>query len=223
MKNIKPRTKVNGRLRNRAHGFTLLEVTIVVIVVGCVMAIALPSMSQMMQNFRTLGDARNLQDVVMETKMHAASNFTHARAYFDLNAKTYRIDTWVSSSSCGAGSPPPSCWQAQFTNRTFNLSTGVSAGYGAVSSPPSNTQATIGQAPACNTLTTDGGTTTVSNTSCIEFNSRGIPIDSNNSPYGNDAFYITDGTNTYAITVSSTGQVLMFQTAAVSQASWKQR
>lgn len=202
----------------------MLEVTIVVIIIGCVMAIALPSMSRMMQSFRTLGDARNLQDVVMETKMHAASNFTHARAYFDLNARTYRIDTWVSSSSCGSGSPPPSCWQAQFTNRTFNLSTGVSAGYGAVSSAPTNTQSTLGQAPACNTLTTDlSSTTTVSNTSCIEFNSRGIPIDSTGSPNANDAFYITDGANTYAITVSATGQVLMFQTAAVSPASWKQR
>lgn len=223
MQKIKPSRILNGSRRNGARGFTMLEVTIVVVILGCVMAIALPSMSQMMQNFRTLGDARNLQDIVMETKMHAASNFTHARAYFDLNAKTYRIDTWVSSSSCGAGSPPPPCWQAQFTNRSFNLSTGVSAGYGAVSSPPNNTQATIGQAPACNTVTTDGGTTTVSNTACIEFNSRGIPIDSNNGPTPNDAFYITDGTNTYAITVSATGQVLMFQTAAVSQASWNQR
>jgi hypothetical protein len=44
----------------------------------------------------------------------------------------------------------------------------------------------------------------IDKTACIMFNSRGIPIDKDNSPTGGNAFYLTDGTGVRAVTVTAT-------------------
>jgi len=68
----------------------------------------------------------------------------------------------------------------------------------------------------------EGGTGTISNTSCIVFNSRGIPIDSTGAPTANDAFYITDGSTVYAGTMSATGLFQLWRTD-IGAANWVKR
>ena len=60
----------------------------------------------------------------------------------------------------------------------------------------------------------------VANTACIVFNSRGIPVDSTGSPYGNDAIYVTDGSAVYGITIAATGFIRTWRTLYSAYPSW---
>ena len=90
------------------------------------------------------------------------------------------------------------------------------ATFGAVTAAPPNTQATIGQSAAC---TTDLGAE-ISGTACIMFNSRGVPIDASGAPIGTNAFYLTDGSAVYAVTVAATGMLRSWRTLPVATPSW---
>ena len=203
----------------RESGFSLTEQLVVVAIILIISAIAIPSLSRTMRNYKTGGDARNLSDVVMEAKMAAAAGFTHGRAYFDLSSGKYRIEVWdqTGSSSFCSGTP---CWKPQISNggaaESYVLSSGVTAGFGSIANPPANTQGTIGQAPLCTDNTHDTGTSTVANTACIEFNSRAVPICTTSScgigsATATDAYYINDGNSVYAITASATGNVYLWR------------
>jgi prepilin-type N-terminal cleavage/methylation domain-containing protein len=195
------------------HGFSLAEVLIVIFIILLIAAIGIPNLMTMVGEMRTAGDARDLNGVIVLAKMRAASNFSRARVYADLSANTFRVEwqqagtaTWTSD-GC-----PNSCVGDQL------LATGVSFGFGSLSSPPSNTQATLGQAPVC----LDSSGSAITNTACIIFNSRGIPITSGAVPTSNDAIYVTDGRLVTGVTVSATGLTKIWRTEA-SGANWKQR
>jgi type II secretory pathway pseudopilin PulG len=180
-------------------GFSALELLLVVAIVIIVAGMAIPKLMSMVQNLRTAGDARDLNGVILMAKMRAASNFAQARVHADLNTQTF----WVEVEQSGATSWTPE-------GGTQLLSTGVTFGFGSLSTPPSNTQATLAQAPAC---------PGISNTACVVFNSRGIPVDSTNTPTGNDALYVTDGTSVTGVTVLATGLTQIWRSDA-STANW---
>lgn len=217
--------------RRHQSGFSLTEQLVVVAIILIISAIAIPSLSRTMKNFKTSGDARGLADVVMEAKMSAAAGFTHGRAYFDLSAGKYRIELWdkTGSSSFCSGTP---CWKPQISNgaaENYVLSSGVTSGFSSIANPPPNTQGSIAQAPLCTDNTHDTGTSTVANTACIEFNSRAVPICTSGvclgSATASDAYYVNDGNSVYAITASATGNVSLWRadisnTACASGACW---
>jgi Tfp pilus assembly protein FimT len=194
-------------------GFSAIELLLVVAIVIIVAGMAIPKMMSMVQNLRTAGDARDLNGAIVLAKMRAASDFARARVYADLSANTFRVEVQPSGTTTWtADGCPNSCTGDQ------PLATGVSFGYGSLSSPPSNTQATLDQAPVC----LDNSGSTVANTACIIFNSRGIPITSVGVPTPNDAIYVTDGSSVTGVTVSGTGLTRVWRTEA-SAANWKQR
>jgi hypothetical protein len=93
-------------------------------------------------------------------------------------------------------------------------------GFGSLTTPPSGV-ASLAQGPAC--LKDDMvASNTYSNTACVMFNSRGIPIDNTLVATPNGAFYITDGRTVTGVTVSATGLTKVWRTGA-STAIWKQR
>src|SRR5262249_47441681 len=99
------------------------------------------------------------------------------------------------------------------TNTENFLSTGVSAGYGSVSASPI-TSLTLGQAAGCmqgGTGPSTGGSA-ISNSSCIQFNSRGFPTTA-------AGMYITDGTRVYGITTNAMGLIHSYVVAA-SGGTW---
>jgi prepilin-type N-terminal cleavage/methylation domain-containing protein len=201
-----------GNVRNR--GFSLVEVLMATAIIIVLAAIGIPSLLSMVRGLRTAGDARDLNGAIIQAKMRAASDFARARFYADLSANTFRIEIQPSGSSswtsdCTGGG---SCDQF--------LSSGVSFGYGSLTSPPTNTQAALGQATACK----DSSNTAISNTACIIFNSRGIPITPGTSPAptGEDAIYVTDGKSVTGVTVSITGLSRVWRSDA-SAASWRQQ
>jgi Tfp pilus assembly protein FimT len=195
------------RTLSRAAGFTILETLFVVALIGVISAIAVPQLTNSMAYFRVSGDARSVSNAIALTKMRAASNFSRTRFYVDRTSKFHRVERGDTSS--------PTHWTAE-GGQTY-LSTNVTFGFGSVATAPPNTQTTIAQSGAC----LDNTGTAIANTSCVVFNSRGVPIDSTNgSSLGTNAVYLTDGGSVYGVTVSATGMVRMWQTRALSTPTW---
>jgi len=189
----------------QARGYSALEVLIVLAVSTTVAAIAIPMSGNALGFYRLSGDARKVSNGIAVTKMRAASDFTQARLYFDRTIKRFHMETYQKTGT------PAWVW----AGGTTDLSQGVSLGFGSIATPPPNTQAAIDQAPECRTT----ANAVIANTSCIVFNSRGIPIDSGGTPTPADAIYLTDGTGVYGITVIASGMIQVWRTPP-SSASW---
>ena len=206
----------------RQRGFSTLEMLIVIGMSVVISAIAVPTYLSTAAYLRAAGDLRSLNGITAQAKMRAAADFTHARAYVDLGVNTYHLEVWNKAGNGGAG-----CWQTDgdtanactvAASPSFPLSQGVTFGTGGLASGP-----TVAQQPAIPAQVacqaTNGGNGTIGNTQCIVFNSRGIPIDNNNSPVATGAFYLTNGTVVNAVTVSATGSIQAW-TSPKSQANW---
>jgi len=96
------------------------------------------------------------------------------------------------------------------------VASGVVFGYGVVTTPPPQTQGTIGQAALCK----DNTDMDIPNTACIIYNSRGVPIDSTSAPTPLDALYVTDGTAVFGVTVAATGMLRTWRTLPVAIPAW---
>ena len=192
----------------RQHGFSVLELLATLGIISIVSAMALPSTTRTMADLRLRSDARNLHNAVALAKMRAAARYTRERIFVDLETNNYLLQYWDKTANA---------WTNE--SGTSPVGFGVSFGYGSIATPPSDTQSAIGQSPACTNNT--GGT--ISNTSCIVFNSRGIPIDpATSTPTGDSALYLTDGTTTYGITLSATPLIRLWATRA-GAAEWVHR
>lgn len=198
---------IHGTRRHQNHrGFSTLEVLTVVLISIILAGLAISAYAQIAKSLRINGDSRNVADQVALTKMRAAADFAKARLYADLSGNSYHIETCPKSgATCTWGTE----------GGTHNLSQGVTMGFGALGTAPPNTQATIAQAPAC----LDNKGNSISNTACIVFNSRGIPVDSTGAPTAKDAIYVSDGTSVYGVTVSAMGLIQAWR-SGVNTAAW---
>ena len=189
-------------------GFSIIELVATLGIIGVVAAAAIPSTTRTLADLRLRGDARNIHNAVALAKMRAAAHYTRERLYVDRTTNSFHIEYWDKAGAT---------WMDEL-DPTVYLQAGIVFDYGAISTPPVNTQATLAQAPPCRT---DSGSD-ISGTSCILFNSRGIPVDAAGAITGNSALYITDGTSTYGVTLSATPLVRLWWSKA-SSAEWIQR
>lgn len=213
---------------DRSRGFSTLELLIVMMISLIIAAFAIPGFNQVRRVLRISGDCRDLNGAINQAKLMAAADFTDARVYVDLGANTpntFHVDVWNKTANGGTG-----CWQvvSDLRNQCYTpgaspvqrLSQDVSFGLGGVGAPPTNTQANgIAQAPNCHPVN-GRRVGQAASTACIHFNSRGIPIDLNGAPTGNGAFYITDNTQVYGVTVAASGLSQVWATNANGQANW---
>lgn len=196
---------------DREDGFSLLEILLVLAIMGVLAAMAVPMSGNAVRYVRISGDARDISNALAVTKMRAAAKFTKARLMVDLSANSYYVQTF--DKTLGA-------WAAE--TGTTSLSPYVSFGYGSVTTPPSDTQTSIGQSACYDTASPPA---TIGNTACVVFNSRGIPIlgDSTGAPTGNYALYINDGTFVYGVTVAATGFIRTWRTNLMATPSWSRQ
>ena len=182
--------------RNLSQGFSAVELLIVLAIAGCVAAMAIPASIGMVDEFSLSGDAHGVSNSLALARMGAAANFTRARLYIDLLANTYRIERWNKTAAA---------WQA--VSGTSPLGTKNAFSAGAINTPPPNSQIVFGQPAPC--LTSAGAA--IGNTSCIIFNSRGVPIDPTGAPTPAAVIYMNGPTAVYGIVVSSTSQLAMWR------------
>jgi Tfp pilus assembly protein FimT len=225
MRNIRKRFGISC---NCDQGFSTLELLLVISISLILAALAIPGYNAIRQTLRISGDGRDLNGAINQAKLEAASGFTRARVYADLTANTFHIETWNKTANGGAG-----CWQTEGdtanpctvpgTSPVQNLSAAVTFGFSSVGNPPQNTQTNFGQAPRCN-VRNGLALGVVSNTACIVFNSRGIPIDTTTgAPVGDDAFYITDNNTVFGVTVGPTGVTQVWAINASGTGGWQHR
>ncbi len=193
----------------------MVELLITMLIMVVVAAMAVPQFQSVSRYLRIAGDSRALFATASQAKMQAGAQFTHSRARIDLSANQYYTEVWDRTKNV---------WTT--VGGVQPLSKGVTPGLSAtIAAAPAGTQASVSQAGNCFS-TAPGSLTpaTIANTSCIEFNSRGVPVDNSGSPIATNAFYITDGTSVYAVTVSITGMVQDWSTDVNSTGSnWMRR
>jgi prepilin-type N-terminal cleavage/methylation domain-containing protein len=159
------------------RGFSTPELMIVVGILLIVLSMALPTVQTAIQGYRLMGDARGIAAQLSLARMLAASNFTRSAVYFDTTAQTFQVEVW--SKSGGILQP---------VGGAQPLSQGDLFGYGSLTIPA-------------------GGQTTISQTTPIYFNSRGVAVDNSGNSKGDSAIYITNKQGAYcAISVSVAGQ-----------------
>ena len=188
------------RLRSNG-GYTLVEIMVAMAVLGILGAFAVPMVESTTQGIKLRDQANAIADLIGLAKLRATAEFSRSRLYVDLAAESYVIQVWDGD----AGE-----WVSE--RAAVDLPFGISFGWGELDEPPPNTQVALAFAQAC--VDKDGDD--IDKTACIMFNSRGIPIDKDNSPIGGNAFYLTDGTGVRAITVTATPLIRRWWSSAKS-------
>jgi Tfp pilus assembly protein FimT len=195
----------------RSHGFSMIELMLVVIGIIILSAIAIPSVTGLARSFRIGGDTREIAAQLNLARLRAAADYTHARVYVNLSANTYHLEVWNKASAC---------WQTfedsnsctQITSPVVPLAPGDTFGFGSISTGPTAATSTPAQAPACKSgVAGPSPGSTTSNTACIEFGSRTYPVDSTNAVVASDAIYIQNAEGYQAIAVSISGQPAQYR------------
>ena len=186
------------------RGYSLIEVMVAMTVLAVLGSFAVPMVESTTNGIQLRDQAEAVSNLVGLAKMRATSQFSKSRVYVDLISNTYVMQRWDRD----AGT-----WVDD--DAVVTLPSGVEFGFGTLGTPPPNTQDQIGFAAAC----TNDLNEPIDKTACINFNSRGIPIDAAGSPVGGNAFYLTDGTGVRAITVTATPLIRNWWTSAAA-AGW---
>lgn len=214
--------QMNKMAKNgKQAGFSTLEMLVVIAISVIITVIAVPTYLNTTAYLRVAGDLRALNGLTAQAKMRASADFTHARVFADLNGNTYQLQVWNKTGACWVVDSDRTNTCVTYSSSApsgavNNLSQGVTYGFGSLSSGPTPGQTTIAQATPCRN---DANTSDIGNTACVVFNSRGIPIDSSNSPIATGAFYVTNGTVVNAVTVSATGSIQAWSSPKAS-AHW---
>jgi prepilin-type N-terminal cleavage/methylation domain-containing protein len=195
---------------NQQVGVSLLETMVALSILSVLLAIAAPLSRTVSQMFAVSGDTRSLSVSLNLARMRAAADFTHGRLYADLKANTFHVEFWNKTKSCWRtydDIAANTCTQT--TSPVTSLTSGDTFGFGSLSQGPTAATSSIAQPPACTSgvAGTSPGSA-IANTACIEFNSRGFPVDSAGKVLASDAIYMQSGSHSMfsAITVPVAGQ-----------------
>jgi prepilin-type N-terminal cleavage/methylation domain-containing protein len=195
------------------RGYTLIEMMMAVGIIAVVGAMVIPITDTSLRGGRLRGDAAIIRNLVGVAKMRASANFTRARVYADLGARTYVLQIWSKAS-------PTCCWVND--SGLNQLSTGVNFGFAALQNPPPNTQVNIAQSPLC-TIGRSIADGTTPNTACVTFNSRGLPVDGDGVLYPRHALYVTGTDAVFATTITTTPLIRFWSSPHVANAIWTPR
>lgn len=187
-------------------GYSLVEIMAAMAVLAVLSAFALPMVESTTSGIKLRDQANAIADLIGLAKMRATSQFSRTRVRVDVAAGTYVMQSW----DAGANN-----WVDE--QAEIELPFGVTFGWGDLATAPPNTQDGDVLKFAAECLDKDDAA--IDGTACIMFNSRGIPIDKDNSPIGGNSFFLTDGTGVRAVTVTATPLVRRWWSSA-AKANW---
>jgi prepilin-type N-terminal cleavage/methylation domain-containing protein len=140
------------RLKQDNHGFSMVELALVVAIFAIMAGMSIPMLNSAMRDMRLIGDARSIASSLNYSRLSAASQMTHYRISFDLNNNRWQTAKLnrASGSFEIQGSVNPLTNAGTSSETTFRSTTSAS-------SPPSGFSS--------------------SSSATITFNSRGIPLE----------------------------------------------
>jgi prepilin-type N-terminal cleavage/methylation domain-containing protein len=185
-----------------ASGFSLIELMCTMVLLVTLAAFVLPFTRTTLSAMNLSSDARNLASATALAKMRAAAEFSKARVYVNLGAKSFWVERWQKTAPIG--------WVSEGV--VTSLASNVNFSFAGATTPPPNTQAAIGQATGC----LDNAGVAIAGTACIVFNSRGVPVDSLNVPTPNGAFYVSAAQTIYGVTAGAGGLIQLWQNNIIS-------
>jgi prepilin-type N-terminal cleavage/methylation domain-containing protein len=187
------RIRKASRRAKRQRGFTMIELAVVAAIFVVIASIALPGAMRMVRSYGASSSARTLASQLALAKMRAAEGFTQEELNCTLTSNSCQLETCTTK---GAST----CTTFSNDGGPVYLAQGISFGYGSITTPA-------------------GTQTTISNTTPIIFNSRGIPITAAGVVSATDAIYLTDQYgDIYAVTVNASGKIT---TWVYSGSSWQ--
>jgi Tfp pilus assembly protein FimT len=173
-----------GRANWKERGFSLAELTLILAVGTIITATSVPIFTTSMRSMRLAGDARNICDVLTQARLESTAQMTRYKLVFSTSNSSWHLEKLNQATG------------------TFAAEGSTNYLYDGLSNCGISFQSQSTSAPS--------GFPTTSSAS-IMFNSRGIPIDNNGTPTANNIIYLNYSNKDYAITVSLTGKVQLWQ------------
>ncbi len=200
--------------KRRGCGYSMVELLVVILIAGIVIAFAVPQASNAIRDYRLHSDAAVIAGQLNVARMRAASQYAPHRVVVNVAAGTYWMEqlcglsTSTADPNCVTTSVPAAYQpRTQYVGTNDKYSScrpsGITAYPGSIQGDPS---------PCPNPL-------------YIYFNTRGAPVDNTGSPLGNGGavLYITNTSSMAdAVTVSVGGNVTQYQWSKTSS-TWKAR
>jgi Tfp pilus assembly protein FimT len=186
--------RIPSPLRKEA-GFTVVETALVVLAVGIVMAVAVPSFSTAMRRYRLNASARQMSDMMQRARMQAISESRRSSIIVDTTGLRIGLVAYNDDGSVRSEQYVP-------------LPSGVS-----FARPDGNTAPTAG-APTDADVSFPAKTG-VEGSFQLDFNSRGFPVVA--TPGAINSIYLTNNLSSRAVTLNSVGFI---QTWNWEDAQW---
>ena len=169
-------TRIAGG-RTSHHGFSLLELIIVMTVTLVIAVVAVPSVRNTLAAYRGPAAVQGIASQLSLTRMRAGARFTRTRLTLDTANNAYQRELYDKASSA-----------YQIDGGVQPLANGVSFGFGNIAVPA-------------------GGQSAIQQSTQVIFNSRGIPVDGAGTPTGDYAVYVASDGSYFAVTINTAGQV----------------
>lgn len=166
------------------QGFSLTELLIGVMTIAVLSGVAVPMLSSSMRNMQLAADAQNISATLSSARVNSKSSMTPHRISIDPEKNEWSLERFNRDTN-----------QFELKQDVNQLSSGM-FGSGIRFMLESESHPGTFPSEASNTIT---------------FNTRGIPVDINNTPTSSNIIYLSKSGSDYAISVTLTGKVQVWK------------